>query len=185
MIEVCPRCSSRLGNPLRSGRQVCPSCGWASEPLPAKPPPPPKQPAAIVVLLQTGWRIVQRVFTYLGQWIRVRLGQWQAARSASQPGGKRSLVAGLNERLSSLEQAIPTDVSAESRPWMTPEEAFFHLGGNLDNPASAVRSSDGSMVVTLRRFTLLSREVEFRALGLEANLARRDANKPWLRRLPD
>lgn len=31
--ETCPRCSSRLGPPLKaSGRQVCAKCGWAKKP---------------------------------------------------------------------------------------------------------------------------------------------------------
>lgn len=32
-LESCPKCSHRLGPPLKSsGRQVCMKCGWASRP---------------------------------------------------------------------------------------------------------------------------------------------------------
>jgi uncharacterized Tic20 family protein len=49
-LETCPRCSNKLGSPLRSGRQVCMRCAWSDQPkdvrqiddVPVDLPPAPR-----------------------------------------------------------------------------------------------------------------------------------------------
>jgi hypothetical protein len=91
----------------------------------------------------------------------------------------KQLVKGLSSRLSSLEQAIPTGTDAPQ--WMTLEDAFRYLGGDPNNSNSAVSMLNGSSLIPFRRFRALKNPEEFRSFGLEADVTRRDANKPWLR----
>ena len=127
MVESCPRCSSRLGPHLTSGRQVCAECGWSSTPsrsrTGAAPVPPSKTGLAHIV--QLCWRIVQRVVRLGISWCREKFQGYQETRASNsvKPG---KVMANLGDRLAALEQSIPT--SAKS-PWLTPEEAFEVLGG--------------------------------------------------------
>lgn len=176
MIEVCPRCSSRLGQPLKSGRQVCPTCGWASESLPQRPAKPPKPPPhPVVELLQTGMRLVGKALTYAWKWLQTRL------QGLTGKGDRPGLMRNLNSRLSQLEESIPASVAEHPRPWMMPEEAFFHLGGDPEDQHSTVQTLDGTRAITLRRFLSLETAADFHPFGLEADLDRRLSQRPWLR----
>lgn len=176
MIEVCPRCSSRLGSPLKSGRLVCANCGWSNDPPISRKKPEPKQ-SAFVELLTLCSRIIQRSIAYVIQTIREKFEDMRGARAAA-PTGKQ-IVTGLSDRLSALEQAIPK-ASNEPR-WLTVEEAFRYLGGDPTDSNSAVTAENGVTSIPFRRFRLLSNADDYRAFGLEASLERRDAQKPWLR----
>ncbi len=100
------------------------------------------------------------------------------ARSSAAPVGKR-LVEGLSDRLSALEKAIPSEASGPR--WLTIEEAFRYLGGDPTNSDSTVTTENGATTLTFRRFRLLTSITDFKAFGLEADLTRRDIQKPWLR----
>jgi len=106
---------------------------------------------------------------------------WLGKLQNSQQNG--NMVQGLAAKLSHLEQAIPTEVGDARRPWMTVEEAFVYLGGDVRYPTSVVHSLDGRSRVPLARFREYYNEQEFRVYGLEMSLERRRANKPWLRTL--
>jgi hypothetical protein len=179
MVESCPRCSSRLGPPLNSGRQVCAECGWSSAPMrsQAAPPPPPK--TGIAHLLQLCWRIVQRAVRFSVVWLKAKFQGYQETRvqNSVKPG---NVIAGLSDRLSAIEQSIPTSTKS---PWITPEEAFEALGGQIDNPNSVVRTLNGQAAVSFARFRVLRSETEWRAFGFESDSVRRDAGKSWLRQL--
>ncbi len=184
MLETCPRCSHRLGPPLKSGRQVCANCGWSSAALSTRHTQSGQQAAGVGSLLQVCGRILKRIFQYFSSLIKVWMGKLQESKQNSnmKPG---NMVKGLANKLSSLEQAIPTEVSDAKRPWMTVEEAFVHLGGDVRIPTSIVHSLDGRSRVPLARFREYYSEKEFKAYGLEMSLERRRANKPWLRVLPE
>ncbi|PZD73591.1 hypothetical protein C1752_02139 [Acaryochloris thomasi RCC1774] len=179
MLESCPRCSSRLGPPLKTGRQVCAECGWSSAPMRSRttPPPPPKTGVAHIV--QLCWRIVQRVVRLSIAWLKEKFQGYQETRANNsvKPG---QVMAGLSDRLSALEQSIPTSPKA---PWITPEEAFEALGGQIDNPNSVVRTVNGQAAVSFARFRVLKSEAEWRAFGFEIDSIRRDAGKSWIRQL--
>ena len=53
VLESCPKCSHRLGPPLKSsGRQVCMKCGWSNRPRKAATPtqnPPQKDLSPIEI----------------------------------------------------------------------------------------------------------------------------------------
>ncbi|NJK41607.1 MAG: hypothetical protein HC934_10135 [Acaryochloridaceae cyanobacterium SU_2_1] len=184
MLETCPRCTSRLGPPLNSGRQVCANCGWSSAKMSAtRAKGTSKSQPALMQLLQVCGRIVQRAVRYAISMIQ--LGLRQLRQSQQKKGLQPSnMVKGLADRLSSLEQAIPKEAGVSSRPWMTPEEAFISLGGDVDHPNSVVHSLDGRSRVPFSRFCQYRQEDEFRAFGLEMNRERRHIDKPWLRLLP-
>lgn len=183
MLETCPRCSNRLGPPLKSGRQVCANCGWSSAAVPSHRNPSSQGEAGVGGILQVCGRILKRMFQYVVSLIQVWMGKLQESKQNSniKPG---NMVKGLTDKLSSLEQAIPTEVSDAKRPWMTVEEAFVHLGGDVRVPTSVVHSLDGRSRVPLARFREYYSEQEFKAYGLEMSLERRRAHKPWLRVLP-
>jgi hypothetical protein len=173
MIEVCPRCYSRLGSPLKSGRLVCANCGWSNEPAASKTTAAgPKRSPFIEILIQC-WRIVKRTFIYVIQAVTERVQEFRQVES-------KQLVKGLSSRLSALEQAIPTG-TADAPRWMTLEDAFRYLGGDPNDSNSAVSTVNGSSSMLFRRFRALKNPEEFRSFGLEADVTRRDANKPWLR----
>lgn len=180
MLETCPRCTTRLGPPLKSGRQVCANCGWSS--VVATAQPQGKSASAVGQLLQVCGRIVQRAVRYLLSMIQ--LG-WGKLRQTQQQRGLQpsNMVKGLTDRLSNLEQAIPQEAGGGNRPWMTPEEAFVSLGGDVNFPNSVVHSLDGRSRVPFSRFCQYRQEEEFRAFGLEMNRERRQVSKPWLRPL--
>lgn len=176
MLETCPRCAHRLGPPLKSGRQVCANCGWSSAIFSSSQSTTGKTTASSTGnLLQVCGRILKRSFQYVGSLLKLWLGKLQN----SQQNG--NVVQGLAAKLSSLEQAIPTTVGDPNRPWMTVEEAFVHLGGDVRYPNSVVHSLDGRARVPLARFREYYSEQEFKAYGLEMSLERRRANKPWIR----
>ncbi len=113
MIEVCPRCSSRLGSPLKSGRLVCASCGWSTDPPPSKatiPSAQVKQSPLIEILILCS-RIVRRTFVFVVQTLRDRIQSFRQVES-------KEIVQGLSARLSALEKAIPT-AGAEAPRWMS------------------------------------------------------------------
>lgn len=183
MLETCPRCSHRLGPPLKSGRQVCANCGWSSAALASSRTQASQPASGVGSILQVCGRILKRIFQYFSSLIKLWMGKLQESRQNPnrQPG---NVMKGLADKLSHLEQAIPTEVSDAKRPWMTVEEAFVHLGGDVRIPTSVVHSLDGRSRVPLARFREYYSEQEFKAYGLEMNLTRRRANKPWLRALP-
>jgi hypothetical protein len=178
MIEVCPRCSSRLGSPLKSGRLVCANCGWSNDPPPSRKKAPEPKQSAFVEILTLCSRIIRRSIAYVVQTIRSKIQDLRGANANATSTGT-GLVASLSDRLSALEQAIP-DGSEEPR-WLTVEEAFRYLGGDPSDSNSAVTTENGSTSIPFRRFRLLTSVAEYRNFGLEANLERRDAQKPWLR----
>ncbi|NJK29518.1 MAG: hypothetical protein HC851_12955 [Acaryochloris sp. RU_4_1] len=182
MLETCPRCSHRLGSPLKSGRQVCANCGWSSATLASHrtAAQDASSPPAVGNLLQVCGRILKRIFQYVGSLLGLLWGKFQQSQRnpKMKPG---NMVKGLAEKLSSLEQAIPTEVGDAKRPWMTLEEAFVDLGGDMRYPNSVVHSLDGRARVPFARFREFYSEAEFKAFGLEMSLERRRAKKPWLR----
>jgi hypothetical protein len=103
---------------------------------------------------------------------------FREARSGAAPAGKR-LVEGLSDRLSALEKAIPTEAAGPR--WLTVEEAFRYLGGDPTNSDSVVTTENGATSLPFRRFRLLNSIADFKAFGLDADLTRRDIQKPWLR----
>ncbi|NJM74941.1 MAG: hypothetical protein HC852_03155 [Acaryochloridaceae cyanobacterium RU_4_10] len=173
MIEVCPRCYSRLGAPLKSGRLVCANCGWSNEPAASKTTISGPNRSPFVEILVQCWRIVKRTVTYVFQAVTQRVQEFRQVES-------KQLVKGLSSRLSALEQAIPTG-STDAPRWMTLEDAFRYLGGDPNDSHSAVSTVNGSSSLPFRRFRALKNPAEFRSFGLEADVTRRDANKPWLR----
>ncbi len=184
MIETCPRCSSRLGPPLTSGRQVCVECGWSTAPASkrTKAAPLKRKPSALMRIVVLCWRIIKRAITFLFLLLQNKVEQLKA----SQPRRKdqtQKLVQGLTNRLSALEEAIPTSVDAKKRSWMTTEDAFEALGGDPQNPNSLITSLNGRASVSFPRFCKLRSDEEFRAFGLESDWNRRSANQPWLRQI--
>jgi hypothetical protein len=178
MIEVCPRCSCRLGSPLKSGRLVCANCGWSNDPSPVKREPSRPKRSPFIEILTLCSRIIRRTFVYIVQTIRAKIQDLREAKSGAAPAGKR-LVEGLSERLSALEKAIPTEASGPR--WLTVEEAFRYLGGDPTNSDSTVTTENGVTTLPFRRFRLLTSAVDFKAFGLDADFTRRDTQKPWLR----
>jgi hypothetical protein len=183
MIQVCPRCSSRLGPQLKSGRQVCANCGWSSD-------PPPKQRSARSNQVQTTspwqdvllicWRIIRRGITYVWQRIQLLLQQSRVSENSVRP---EQWASGLKKRLSALEEAIPTSVEHVSQSWMTLDDAFTYLGGDVSDPRSTVATLEGTDNFSFQRFSKLKSVNDFKAFGLEADLLRRQEEKPWLRSL--
>lgn len=185
-INSCPRCSSKMGPPLKSGRQVCANCGWSTAPARSelasgsetgKSAPPP---AGILGLLQLLVRIIGRTIAYglltLKQLLAKLLQSGQQRRSQS-----GQLWQSLNQKLSNLEEAIPTASTLHSPRWMTPEAAFKFLGGDPSNLRSEVSSRQGNRQIKFNNFMTLDSEDDFREFGLEYSRQRRDANQPCLR----
>ncbi|MGB8702629.1 MAG: hypothetical protein WCD18_24715 [Thermosynechococcaceae cyanobacterium] len=179
MIEVCPRCYSRLGTPLKSGRQVCPNCGWSTNPGGVKAPPPPAKRSTFMDIVNLCGKILQRSLSYVVQLVQDKWQQFRAKPTQPAPKGKR-LVEGLSDRLSALEQAIPK-APGDAPRWMSLEEAFRYLGGDPKNSDSTVTSVSGATSIPFRHFRILKSEADFRAFGLEVDFSRREANKPWIR----
>jgi hypothetical protein len=180
MLESCPRCSSRLGRPLSSGRQVCAECGWSSSPPRSQmPPSPAPQKEGLAHIVQLCWRIVQRVVRLSVAWLQEKLRAYQQSRAKNQVKPAQ-VMANLSDRLSALEKSIPT---VSKSPWITPQEAFEALGGDLDDPQSVVRTLNGEAAVSFARFRVMKSEREWQAFGYEMSAARRDADKSWVRRL--
>jgi hypothetical protein len=188
MIEVCPRCSSRLGPPLKSGRQVCATCGWSSEPSPQRKrssshAAQSRQASAWQEIALICGRIIRRSVVYVWQQIQLLLQRLRVSQNSVQP---HQLASGLKKRLSAIEEAIPTSpTSAENlvQPWMTLEEAFQYLGGDFADPRSTVMTLDGSDNFNFQSFSRLKSVRDFKTFGLEADLLRRAEDKPWLRSL--
>ena len=185
MIEACPRCSSRLGPPLSSGRQVCVECGWSSAPAKPKQAAAPSEkrkktsaPQRLIVLC---WRIIKRTATYLVLLVQNKVQQFKESQSRRRKQSG-SLIQGLTDRLSAVEEAIPTSLEKSARSWLNLEEAFERLGGDPTDPKSLVKTLNGQASLPFSGFCQLS-EKEFRAFGLESDWARRKANKPWLRQV--
>jgi hypothetical protein len=186
MMQVCPRCSSRLGPPLKSGRQVCANCGWSSEPTPkqrsshSQEPHKTTSPWQDVIMIC--WRIIQRSFLYVWQRIQLLLQQSRVSENSVRPD---QWATGLKKRLSALEEAIPTSVEHvnEIQSWMTLEEAFKYLGGDISDPRSRVATLEGTANFSFQQFSRLKSAGDFKTFGLEADLMRRDEEKPWLRSL--
>ena len=187
MLETCPRCSRRLGPPLKSGRQVCADCGWSSAPATqgrkartGTAPSKAKRQNPVLRILKLCGRIIQRAMGYAIVLIRHKVQQFQKAQP-QRKAQRGQMVQGFTDRLAALEQAIPTAV--DTRPWLTLEAAFQQLGGNPTDPNDVVQTLNGKGAVSFARFQLLSTDAEFRAFGLEMDTARRRADKPWLRTL--
>lgn len=184
MIQVCPRCSSRLGPPLKSGRQVCANCGWSSDPPPkqrsAHPNQIQKTSSPWQDVLMICWRIIRRSIAYVWQRIQLLLQQSRVSENSVRP---EQWAAGLKKRLSALEEAIPTSVEHVSQSWMTLEDAFTYLGGDLSDSHSTVATLEGTNNFNFQQFARLKSVNDFKAFGLEADLLRRQEEKPWLRSL--
>lgn len=173
MMEVCPRCYTRLGTPLKSGRLVCANCGWSNEPAASKATVARPKRSPLMEILAQCWRIVKRTVSYVLQVVTERVQEFRQVES-------KQLVKGLSSRLNALENAIPTGTTDTPR-WMTLEDAFRYLGGDPNDSNSAVSTVSGSTSMPFRRFRVLKNPEEFQSFGLEADVTRRDANKPWLR----
>ena len=188
MLETCPRCSRRLGAPLKSGRQVCADCGWSSAPAASRrqastgnaSAPARRQGNLVGRILKLCWRIIQRSAVYLVSLVRHKAQEFKQTQPERKEQ-RQKMVKGLTDRLSALEQSIPTSV--EDQAWLTPEIAFEHLGGDPADPSAVVQTLNGKAAVSFARFQLLKSEAEFRAFGLEMDPGRRQANRPWLRAL--
>jgi hypothetical protein len=177
-VDTCPKCSSRVGPPLKSGRQVCANCGWSSgrvkTPAAASTPTQP----GLGGLIQQLVRIVGRMISYgfaSAQRLFEQLMQ-SAKQQRSQPG---KLMQSLNERLANLEEAIPSNPDAPK--WMTPESAFKFLGGDPTNLRSEITNRRGNRTIKFNNFRALTSADDFLDFGLELSPERRDANKPCLR----
>lgn len=184
-VENCPRCSSRMGAPLKSGRQVCANCGWSTAPVKGSTPPPaPVKTAAptsgLGALVQLCFRIIGRSLSYLFLLIQQFFSQLLQAGKKNKPQPGR-LLQSLNQRLANLEESIPNAATLNSPRWMTAEGAFKFLGGDPVNLWSEVSSLDGNRQIKFNNFKALSSAADFREFGLEYSQERRDANKPYLR----
>ncbi|MCI3279578.1 hypothetical protein L5470_01030 [Synechococcus sp. PCC 6717] len=184
MLETCPRCSARLGPPLSTGRQVCSVCGWSCvvvERGTSSASTAQTKTGLVLLLAQLG-RLIRRFFQYLI--LQVRLF-WQGLgdrvrRQRQQP--RQSFVERLANKLQRLETQIPTGDPRQE--WLTPEEAFELLGGQLDNPHSKVSTLNGKRCIGLSAFRRLVNTAEYADFGFEYSSDRRLKNLPYLRRLP-
>ena len=142
--------------------------------------PPSENPLHWFESSYSVWRIIKRTVTFIFLSLQNKVQQFKE----SQPQRKnqtKQFVRGLTDRLSALEESIPT--SAETRSWMTLEDAFKVLGGDPKNPKSVITTLNGQGSLSFSRFCMLRSEGEFRAFGLECNWGRRQAKQPWLRQL--
>ncbi len=180
LVDTCPQCSSKMGAPLKSGRQVCAKCGWSSGPakVPAASRSTAPAQAGLGGLIQKLLRIVGRTisygFTAAQQWFSQLIESGKQRRS--QPG---KFMQSLNQRLANLEEAIPTNPDAPR--WMTPEGAFKFLGGDPTNLRSEISNRKGNRTIKFNNFKALTSTDDFLDFGLEYSQERRDANKPYLR----
>lgn len=176
MLETCPRCGARLGKPLSSGRQVCSACGWSTVVVERSSPPPP---TGLPLLLNQLARLIKRFFQYLG--VRLQL-LWRSLSSRSQQQQpRRNLWESLVRKLQHLEEKIPS--GDPNREWLTPEEAFQRLGGDLNNPHSKVSSLDGKRRIGLSAFRRLVNTAEYADFGFQYSSDRHAENLPYLRPL--
>jgi len=181
MLESCPRCSARLGPPLSSGRQVCSVCGW-SQVIVERPAAARSEPKGLPLLLAQLSRLLHRFVQYLGLLMQLF---WQGLkeRFRSQPQQPRqSIFDRLANKLQRLETKIPTGDPRQE--WLTPEEAFVLLGGQLDNPHSKVSTLDGKRCIGLSAFRRLVNTAEYADFGFQYSSDRHLKNLPYLRRLP-
>jgi hypothetical protein len=180
LVDTCPQCSSKMGAPLKSGRQVCAKCGWSSGP--AKAPAASTKSASAQTglggLIQKLLRIVGRTIGYgfasAQRWFSQLVESGKQRRS--QPG---KFMQSLNQRLANLEEAIPTNPDAPR--WMTPEAAFKFLGGDPTNLRSEISNRKGNRTIKFNNFKALTSADDFLDFGLEYSQERREANKPCLR----
>jgi hypothetical protein len=184
-VESCPRCSSKMGAALKSGRQVCANCGWTMDPTrsgstPVPPPSSRRSQSGILRLFASLLRILVRAISFWLLSIKHFLGRlFQSGKqNRPQPG---QLLQSWNQRLSNLEEAIPTAATLHAPKWMTKEAAFKFLGGDPKDPWSEVTNRSGNRRMKSSNFLELNSVEEFRDFGLEYNLERRDGNRPCLR----
>ncbi len=178
-VDTCPKCSSRVGPPLKSGRQVCANCGWSSgvAKAPVAPSASPTK-SGLGGLIQRLVRIIGRTISY-GFTSAQRLFAQLIESSKQQRSQPAKLLQSLNQRLANLEEAIPTDPNAPK--WMTSEAAFKFLGGDPTNLRSEITNRKGNRTIKFNNFKSLTSANDFLDFGLELNQERRDANKPYLR----
>ncbi|MDG2991057.1 hypothetical protein L3556_08980 [Candidatus Synechococcus calcipolaris G9] len=204
MFESCPRCYSKIGPPLKSGRQVCSNCGWSDvvierspqtgKPIPGNQPsqspakPTNKTGAGNIIALF--FRIIRRFSTYIGLIIRQKWTQFTVLfrKKKSDPNQKQgrssNLWSDLSQKLSRLEETIPTAETLDRTVWMTAEIAFNYLGGDVNNPESEITSTQGDRAIKFSQFKRLIDPADYTQFGLECHVERRRQNKPWLRLLP-
>lgn len=186
MLETCPRCDTRLGIPLKSGRQVCPHCGWSNmtviEPPPAAVPqnsPPSSESVGFWGVVKQFFRVVVRILAYFFN----RVKQWFISKL--QTGGPKTgeIFKGLSEKLHELEDSIPTGNAPLEAPWLYPREAFQELGGIPEDSTSQIRTLDGKFLINYPQFRVLNDRDAYKMLGLEYSPERQQKGLTYLRRL--
>ncbi len=182
MLESCPRCSARLGPPLSSGRQVCSACGWTHIIVERPAATTAPRPTGLPLLLAQLRRLLRRFLQYLGLQLKL-LWQGLNERLRRQPCEPQlNIFERLANKLQRLETQIPTGDPRQE--WLTPEEAFVLLGGNLDNPHSKVSTLNGKRRIGLSAFRRLVNTAEYEDFGFQYSSDRHLKNLPYLRRLP-
>lgn len=200
MLESCPRCYGKIGPPLKSGRQVCSNCGWSDVVIERSPPgsspvsknqPSPTQStkSGLGSIFSLLFRIIRRFFNYMGliiakKWAELMLLFRKKTNQKNQKGESANLWGNLSQKLSRLEEKIPTAETLDRSVWMTAEIAFNYLGGDVNDPESAIISTRGDRKIKYSQFKRLVDPEDYTQFGLECHLDRRRQNKPWLRLLP-
>ncbi|AFY59821.1 hypothetical protein [Synechococcus sp. PCC 6312] len=186
MLETCPRCATRLGVPLKSGRQVCPHCGWSTIVV-IEPPPEsiPKQllkpPAAagFGAVAKQFFRVAVRIFAYFFNSVK----QWFLRKFQTTGPKTGEIFKGLSEKLHELEESIPTGNEPPEEPWLYPREAFQELGGIPEDSTSQVRTLDGKFLINYPQFRVLHDKDAYKMLGLDYSPERQQKGLTYLRRL--
>ncbi len=186
MLETCPRCAARLGAPLKSGRQVCPHCGWSTVvtvETPPRPTPqivrtPPAKPG-LGSLIRQFFRVTWRILGYFVNSVK----QWFVRKFQTSRPKTGELFKGLSEKLHELEESIPTGNEPPEAPWLYPKEAFQVLGGIPEDLTSQIRTVDGKFLITYAQFRVLHDKDAYKMLGLEYSPERQQKGLTYLRRL--
>ncbi len=187
MLENCPRCSARLGSPLKSGRQICAHCGWSTIAVLETPPqtstkPPVQKPEKVgpLSLIRQFLRVCGRILGYFFNSLKQRfLGIFQSSRPKT-----GEIFKGLAEKLHELEESIPTGNEPPEAPWLYPREAFEELGGIPEDLTSQVSTLNGKFRINYSQFRVLHDKDAYKMLGLEYSPERQQKGLTYLRRLP-
>lgn len=186
MLQNCPRCATRLGVPLKSGRQVCPHCGWSNivviESPPATIPPQSLKPppsTGLGAVVKQFFRVALRIFAYLFNSIK----QWLMNQFRGSGPKTGAIFRELSVKLHELEESIPTGNDPPQKPWLYPREAFQELGGIPEDNSSQVRTLDGKFLINYSQFRVLHDKDAYKMLGLEYSPERQQRGLTYLRRL--